>query len=397
MVRPAARPSRALNVLDLDGVATSPPLPEVLDAMIPWLRERHANPASIHRRGAEASRALEEARVEVARLVGVAPERVVFTSGATESNNLALRGAARLARRAGRTALAVAAHEHPSLLHPARSLTRCGFELSEIPVGRDGLVGAEACAEGLGVIALSHAHAELGTLQPVRDIVDAARRAGILTVLDATLTAGRIPIDAAATRDPDLLSLSFHHFGGPMGVGALVVGRNLPVPPLIEGGAQENGARPGSPNLAGCIGAGVAARTARATLAQRSSRLTSIGRLLAAELHRETRLRLTGAGLEARLPGHVSLTLPGIDGEAMVAGLDRRGLLAATGSPCADRAGLPSAALLAAGYDAREARGAVVMCLPPTGSLMAEDVPRIAIGLREELDRLRAVSGRLVS
>lgn len=383
-------------MLDLDGVATSPPLPEVLDAMIPWLRERHANPTSIHSRGAEASHALEEARVEVARLVGVTPERVVFTSGATESNNLALRGAARLARRAGRTVLAVAAHEHPSLLHPARSLTRCGFELKEIPVGRDGIVRQEACAAGLGVIALSHAHAELGTLQPVRDIVDAARRRGILTVLDATLSAGRIPIDAGATRDPDLLSLSFHHFGGPMGVGALIVGRDLPVPPLIEGGTQENGIRPGSPNLAGCIGAGVAARVACSSLAQRSSRLTSIGRRLAAALHRETRLALTGPSFERRLPGHVSLSLPGIEGEALVAGLDRRGLLAATGSPCADRAGLPSAALLAAGYDVREARGAVVLCLPPTGTFTPEDVPRVAIGLREELDRLRALSGRLV-
>jgi cysteine desulfurase len=369
-------------------------LPEVAEAMLPWLGERHANPSSIHTRGAAAAKALDEAREQVAVMVGATPGQVVFTSGATEANNHAVRGAARLARRDGRLFLGVAAHEHPSLLHPARSLARCGFDLQAIAVGREGIVDPDGLPiEELGVLGLSFAHAELGALQPVRQITDAARGGGARVVVDATLAAGRIGVVMEDLGEPDLLTLSFHHFGGPMGVGAVVIGKGRDLSPMIEGGVQEDGRRPGSPNLAGCVGAGVAAAVARKDLASRSAKLAILGEILFEGLKGAEAVLLTGPPPERRLPGHLSLSIGGVEGESLVRGLERRGVLAATGSPCAEQAGLASEALRAAGYSREEARGALVLCVPPTASISRSEARRTTEEILAEIERLRAVGG----
>jgi len=362
--------------------------------MLPWLGARHANPSSIHSRGAAAAKALDEARERVGLLVGASADEIVFTSGATEANNHAVRGAARLARRNGRTILGVPAHDHPSLLHPARSLARCGFDLHAVAIDRDGLVEARNLPiDDLGVLALSLAHPELGALQRVREITDSARGGGAQVVVDATLAAGRVAVVMEELGNPDLLTLSFHHFGGPMGVGALVIGKDLNVPPMIEGGIQEKGRRPGSPNLAGCIGAGVAAAIARRDLPSRSANLASLGAVLFDRLLDAEGVRLTGPPPERRLPGHLSLSIGGVEGESLVVGLEHRGVLAATGSPCADQAGLPSAALRAAGYSREEARGALLLCVPPTASLSRNDVRRATEEILAEIERLRNLGG----
>jgi cysteine desulfurase len=216
--------------------------------------------------------------------------------------------------------LAVAAHEHPSLLHPARSLARCGFDLQAVAVGREGLVDPDGLpADEVGVLGLSLAHAELGVLQPVPRIIHAARRGGARVVVDATLAAGRIGVVMENLGAPDLLTLSFHHFGGPMGVGALVIGKGRDLPPMIEGGVQEDGRRPGSPNLAGWVGAGVTASVARQDLAWQ--------------------------------------------------------------------------ALRAAGYSREEARGALVLCIPPTASISRTDARRATGEILAEIERLRAIGG----
>jgi len=158
-------------------------------------------------------------------LVGASCDQVVFTSGATEANNHAVRAAARLARRDGRAVLGIPSHEHPSLLHPARSLARCGFGLHAVAVGRDGLLDpCDLPLDELGALGLSLAHAELGALQPIREIADAARAGAVRIVVDATLAAGRVGVVMKDLGEPDILTLSFHHLGGPMGVGALVMG-----------------------------------------------------------------------------------------------------------------------------------------------------------------------------
>lgn len=384
-----------LKVVDLDGIATSTPELAVVDAMVPWLSRRHAHPASLHARGLDARIAVEESRREVAALVGSGADEIVFTSGATEANNLGLKGAAALARRRGSLRIAVPAHEHISLLHPARSLRRAGWILEEIGVERDGLVKPESPPfdAPLGVVAFSHAHAELGALQPAAEICARSRSQGASVLLDATLTAGRVPVDLKEMGNPDLVTLSFHHMGGPMGVGALVVRAGLPIPPLLEGGAEEGGYRPGSPNLAGIVGAGVAARLARESMGDRCSALARLGEILMDGVLSIPCIRRTGPPLASRLPGHISFLVEGVDGEALIVALASRGVLAATGSPCASQAGLPSACLLAAGYTATEARGAMVFSIPPTAGPDEAGILQALCCLREELRRLLEVSG----
>jgi cysteine desulfurase len=388
MERPAG-----VSAVNFDGVATCPPLPEVAEAMRPWLSERHANPESRHAAGAAARRAVEEARADVAALVGAKPEEVVFTSGATEANNLAVRGAAAWLRRAGDSGVAVPAHEHPSLLHPARTLAREGFTVAEIAVGRDGLL-PPAAVPGLprGLLAFSHAHAELGTLQPAAELAAAARASGTRVLVDATLTAGRIPCTVETLGGPDLLTLSFHHFGGPMGVGALLIRGGLPIAPLLEGGAQERGYRPGTPNLPGIVGAGVAARIARGTLAEREAALRRAAADLREGLQGIDGLHFTGPPPESRLPGHVSFTVERIEGESLLLRIEAEGVLAATGSPCADVAGFASAALLAAGYTRNEARGHLVSCAPPHPAPSSAATREAAAAVQRVVGALRALA-----
>jgi cysteine desulfurase len=245
----------------------------------------------------------------------------------------------------------------------------------------------------LGVLGLSLAHAELGALQPIREITDAARAGASRVVVDATLAAGRVGVAMEDLGEPDSLTLSFHHFGGPMGVGALVIGKDRALPPMIEGGVQEDGRRPGSPNLAGCIGAGVAAAIARRELASRSKSLAILGEVLFDGLSRAEGVRLTGPPPEGRLPGHLSLSVGGVEGESLVFGLEGRDVLVATGSPCAEQAGLASAALRAAGYSREEARGALVLCVPPTASVSRNDARRATGEILAEIERLRALGG----
>ncbi len=396
----SGQPSREARVVSmpLDGVATAPPVRGLAEAMAPWLGAKHANPASPHRPGREAAGALEAARAWVAALLGVEPSCVIFTSGATEANNLALKGLARLAKAAGREAIAVACHEHPSLLHPARSLQREGWRLALLPAGRDGRIVPESLEgiERLGLVAFAQAHAELGALQPAAELAARARARGARVLVDATLTVGRIPVRWAELGSPDAVTVSFHHFGGPAGVGALVLGEpEIPLLPLIEGGTQERGYRPGMPNVAGCVGAGFAAQLALRELPQRELRLRRWSLDLREALAEQERLQWSGPAPEGRLPGHDAVVVRGVDGEALRAALELEGFLLATASPCADEAGLPPAALLAAGYSPEEARGALVSCLPPTVEPSRERLLALARSIEREVARLASLAAGL--
>ncbi len=383
-----------MSRIALDAVWTVRPAPAVAEAMLPWLSERHALPGSPGPAGREATRALEQAREQVGLLLGVETESVVFTSGAVEANNTALRGAARLARRDGRRRLAVPVHEVPSLLHPARTLAREGFALEAIPVGRDGLLRSQALPEApLGVVALSLAHPELGAMQPVAEIAAAGRAAGALVVVDVSLAAGRVACDRETLGRPDVVTLDFHRMGGPLGAGALAVPDDVPLPPLLEGGAEERGFRPGSPDLPAIVGAGAAAEAARAGLREREARLRSLGRELARAVLALPGVRRTGPDESARLPGHLSVVVQGVDADALLFALETRGVLASTGSACADAAGLPSAALLACGYSREEIRSAVLFCIPPVGEPAAADILRAASAFAAEVERLRRIAG----
>jgi len=378
--------------IDLDAIATVRPHPAVAGAMLEWVSDRHAHPGAAHAAGARARRAIEEARAEVAALFDAHPASVVFTSGATEANNHALRGLAALLRGLGHARIAVAAHEHASLLHPARGCTT--GDLLVVQCGRDGLLDPGTIADlRPAVIAFGHAHPELGALQPAAALCEAARSAGARTHLDATLSAGRIRTDLSALGRPDTVAVSFHHFGGPMGVGALLVREGIDLPPLIAGGVEEDGRRAGSPNLAGIVGAGVAARLARAELGARERLLREVGDSLAERVLAIDGVRLTGPEPGRRLPGHLSVVVAGVDGEALVCALDERGVLASTGSPCGLEAGLRSASLRAAGYAPDEARSAAVLCVPPVAIPEKAAVDEAARAFAASVVMLRGITG----
>ncbi len=380
--------------IDLDAVATVRPEPEVLEAMQPWLSIAHAHPDSPHARGARARAEIEQARADVGALLAMPPEAVLFTSGATESNNLAIRGQVLRELARGCAGIAVPAHEHASLLHPCRALARSGARIEILAVGRDGLVAPDAIPHApFSLLAFSHAHPELGALQPSSSLARRARSASAVCLVDVSWTVGRIATDGARLGDPEMISLSFHRMGGPMGVGALVLREGIDLSALLHGGSAERGIRPGTPNLAGIVGAGAASRRALRSLSARCTRLARLGRRMSEQVLAIHGVRASGPGIEGRLPGHVSVLVDGVDGDALVTALDALGVLISTGSPCADAAGLPSSALLAAGYAREEARSAVVLCIPPIGDADETEIDHAVALFAREVARLRRVAG----
>jgi cysteine desulfurase len=356
--------------------------------MRPGLRDRHAHPGSAHAAGGRARLAIETARGAVADWLGVPVAEVTFTSGALEANNLGIRGVQ------GINWIGVAAHEPPAILHPARSRAATGARLRRAPVTREGGVcPADLVGDGPGLVAVSHAHPELGTLQPVPVICARARAAHAFVLVDASLTAGRIDVRRDTLGGPDLLSVSFHHLGGPGGIGVLAVRAGLHVAPLLVGGVEEHGLRPGPLSLAAIVGAGVAAQLAQQESRTRRDGLDQTSRELLPRILATPRVALAGPCLDSRLPGHLAFVVDGVDGGALTLSLAARGVLTSSGSDCGT-AGLPSAALRAAGLDAAAARSVVVFCLSPVDPVPSRQaLDRVALAFRESVDQLRNIAG----
>jgi cysteine desulfurase len=354
----------------LDHNATAPLRPAVREAMLPWLGPP-ANASSAHREGAAARGAVEAARAEVAALVGVAPGEVVFTSGATEANNLALRGVA-----GGPGGLVTTAVEHASVLEPARALAAAGTPLTVLGVDPDGRVEPEAvaaAAAGRRLASIGLANGEVGTVQPVADIAVLLRARGVLVHTDAAQAAGRLPVDARAL-GADMLSLSAHKLGGPGGVGALVVRSGVALGAQLTGGAQERGRRAGTQPVAALVGFGVAARLARAELeatAARTSRLTA--RLWEGLRARLPGVQRNGPARGPRLPNTLNVSVPGCPGESLLVLLDLSGVAVSLGSACAAGGVEPSHVLLAMGRDPVAARNGLRISLGPDTSEGAVD------------------------
>jgi cysteine desulfurase len=348
-------------VIYLDHHATTPVAPEVLAAMLPYFRERFGNPSSRHHAfGQEAHAAVERAREQVAALVGAQPEEIVFTSGATESDNLAVRGAARANHERGRH-LVTSVLEHPAVLEPFRTLEREGFEVTRVGAGPDGVVPLQELAHALRedtlLVSLMAANNEVGTLQPVAELGALCRERGVLFHSDAVQAVGRVPVDVARW-SVDLMSLSAHKMYGPKGVGALYVRRGrkprVRLQPQAEGGGQERGVRSGTLNVAAIVGFGEAARLAAAALAEgEPERIRSLRERL---LHR-LRERVGGievnGSLEARLPGNLHVSIDGAEAESLLLSLGG-GIAISTGAACAEAGGKGSHVLRALGLpDAR--------------------------------------------
>jgi cysteine desulfurase len=349
-MRPAAAP------IYLDHHATTPVDPAVVQIMLPFFTEKFGNPSGRqHVYGEEAHGAVEAARAQVAALIGAPPEDIVFTSGATESDNLAVRGLARGLAAAGRH-LVTTTIEHAAVLEPCRTLEREGFEVTRVPVGADGLVDAAALIAALRgdtvLVSLMGANNEVGTLQPVAEVGAACRERGIAFHSDAVQAVGRVPVDVEAW-NVDLLSISAHKMYGPKGVGALYVRRErrprLRLQPQAEGGGQEKGIRSGTLNVPGIVGLGEAARLAREALAAgEGARLSALRDRLLAELQRRVGEVTVNGALAPRLPGNLHVSIARVEAETLILSLGGR-LAISSGAACAEAEGKGSHVLRAMG------------------------------------------------
>jgi len=375
-----------------DHASTTPVAAEVLEAMLPYLGERFGNASTPHARGQRAREAVERARASVARLLKVPSDEVLFTSSASESNNLALKGIAQAAG-SGRRSILATATEHISVLHPLRTLERQGFRVRLLPVDRHGMLDPDDLRRALDdetlIVSVAHASAEIGTLQPLSELCRVAHARGVSLHCDATLTAGALPWPQAPDA-PDLVTVAAHLLYGPQGIAALRVRAGIRLAPLVEGGTQEGGMRAGTEPIAAVAGFEAAARLALSEMDGRSARAMA----LAARLRRALAGRLDGlvptGHPESRIPGHVSLCVRGVEAEAMVQALDSEGIEAASGSACTTTVGKPSHVLEAIGLDPMTARGALTFSFGETNR--ESDADRVAAALIRVVERLRALS-----
>ena len=334
----------------LDHNATTPLDPRVLEAMLPYLRESFGNPSSLHWFGQRARAAVEEARAQVAALVGASAPEIVFTSGGSESDNLALRGAVAKARGARRRVLTTAI-EHHAVLNTAKALREEGHPVEVVRAGEDGRLDLDELRSKLDgetlLVSVMLANNETGVLQPVAEAARLAHEQGALVHCDAVQAAGKTALDVREL-DVDLLTLSAHKLYGPKGVGCLYVRRGTSMAPLVRGGAQERNRRAGTENVAGIVGFGAAAARASALLASDGPRIAALRDRLEARV-----LAVPGArrnGGEPRVPNTANVSFEGIDAEALLIALDLEGVAASTGAACAAGGIEPSHVLKAMGF-----------------------------------------------
>ena len=376
----------------LDNAATTPILPEVLEAMLPYLKETYGNPQSLHYWGDEARKAVEEARGRVAVLIGAQPEEVIFTSSGTEANNFAIKGLA-VAQQSKGKHIVVSAIEHFSVLHSARTLEKLGFEMTEVPVDRHGLVDPDEVARSLRkdtiLVSIMHANGEVGTIEPIAEIAKLTKEAGVIFHTDAVATTGTIPVDVREL-GVDALSLAGNQFYGPKGVGALWLKKGVRIMPFLDGGVQEGGRRAGTENVPAIVGLGKAAELAKAEMESRVEHLSSLrNRLIEGLLSRIEHAFLTGHPTQ-RLPGHASFCIEFIEGESMLMLLNHQGIAAASGSACTSRALKASHVLTAMGIPHEIVHGSLLFSFGLENN--EEDVDYVLEVLPPIVDRLRQMS-----
>ncbi len=351
------------RLIYLDHAATTPLDPRVLDAMMPFLAGMSGNASSIHQVGRAALQALDDAREQVALMLGCQPKEIVFTSGGSESINLAIKGVAMALRGQGKTHLIASAIEHHAVLHAIDYLVEYeGFQVTTLPVSRSGLVNPADLAAALrpetALVSIMYANNETGTIQPVAELAAICRERGVLFHTDAVQAPGQLPIDTQAL-GVDLLSLTAHKFYGPQGVGLLYIRRGTPLAPQINGGAQERRRRAGTENIAGIVGLARALTLAEQERADYTARLCALSeRLIDGVLTRIPHAWLNGDRAQ-RLPAIVNLGFACIETESLLLLLDQRGVCASSGSACTSGSLEPSHVLLAMGLTPDEANGSI--------------------------------------
>ncbi|MFH1484831.1 MAG: aminotransferase class V-fold PLP-dependent enzyme [Chloroflexota bacterium] len=376
----------------LDNSSGMPVLPQVMEAMLPYFSVAYGNPASLHDWGDEASEAVETARAQVAGLVNGQEEEIIFTSCGTEANNLAIKGLA-LANESRGKHIIISAIEHYSVLHPARTLQKRGFEVTFLPVDRWALVDPRDVLKNLRpdttLVSVMHASSEVGTIEPIEEIAAVVKRSGALFHTDAVATAGAIPVDVQRL-GVDALSLAGSQFYGPKGTGALWLRSDTSILPMMEGGVQEWEKRSGTHNVPGIVGMGKAAELAAAEMQSRIDQVVPLrDRLIEGVLSRIPHSFLTGHP-QQRLPGHASFCIQFIEGEAMLVFLNSEGVAAASGSACTARMLKVSHVISAMGMPAELAQGSIVFTMDIHNTV--QDIDHALAVFPTVVERLRHLS-----
>jgi cysteine desulfurase len=345
-----------------DHNATTPPDPQVREAVMRALTEDFGNPSSVHHFGQRAKAVLDEARSAIADLIGAEPGEVVFTSGGTEADNLALRGAAEAAEPGGRRHLITSAIEHEAVLNTVKALTKRGWTATVLPVDASGIVSPAALASAMtretAVVSVMHANNEIGTIQPIADLAAIAHEFGAVFHTDAVQSVAKIPV-SVRTLGVDLLSLSAHKFNGPKGTGALWIRRGTRLVSTMTGGKHERNRRGGTENVPGVAGMGVAARLARQKLATESPRIAALrDRLERGVLATVTGTVVNGA-LDARVSNTTNISFDGVEAESLLIALDLEGFAVSTGSACSSGTLEPSHVLRAMGLPSHRTQNSI--------------------------------------
>ena len=367
--------------------ATTPLSASVADRVAASTRDLFGNPSSVHYFGQQAKAALDEARTAVAALVGGDPSEIVFTSGGTEADNFALRGAAEAAEPTGRRHLVASAIEHEAVLNTLKALARRGWRTTLIPLDQSGILSPDrvrdALADDTALVSVMHANNEIGTIQPIADIARLAHERGALMHTDAVQSVGKIPVDVR-TLGVDLLSLSAHKFNGPKGAGALWIKRGTRMQPILTGGKHERSRRAGTENVPGIVGLGAAAVEARQKLAPEAARVSALrDRLEAGILGAVPDTAVNGAR-SPRVPNTTNISFDGVEAESLLIALDLEGIAVSTGSACSSGTLEPSHVLKAMGFPAHRTQNSL----------------RFSLGLfstEEEVDRVVEALPRLVT
>ena len=376
----------------LDNSATTKISDRVLKAMMPWLTEHYGNPSSIYAIGRESRVAIEEARGKVAAAIGAKPAEIYFTGCGSESDNWAIKGAARRLGRQGKKHIITSVFEHHAVLHTCKALEREGFEVTYVPVDKLGFVNPAdveaAIRPDTAIVSIMYANNEIGTIQPIAEIGAICRAHKVLFHTDAVQAIGNVKIDVAA-QNIDMLSLSGHKIHAPKGVGALYIRKGVMIDNFMDGGAQESGRRAGTENLASIVGLGEAITETYENFEEKVSRMTALRNKLMDGLLQIPCTRLNG-GRENRLCTNVNISFGGVEGEGLLLLLDMNGLAGSSGSACTSGSLDPSHVLLSIGLDHGIAHGSLRLSLG--ADTTEEEIDYTLSVVPKVVERLRAMS-----
>lgn len=375
-----------------DHSATTATAPEVASQMVEYMRNTFGNPSSVHAFGREAKKAVIHARKQVADLIGANPEEILFTSGGTEGDNMALRGIAEANKKRGKHIITTQI-EHHAILHTCEALEKEGYRVTYLPVDEYARINpqdvADAICDDTILISVMFANNEVGTIQPIAEIGKIAKEKGIYFHTDAVQAVGNYPIDVNEY-GIDLLTISSHKFHGPKGIGALYIRKGVRIKPILFGGAQEKTLRPGTENTPGIVGLGKAAELAQAELTDKINRVQKLrDKLIAGITERIPEAKLNGHPT-LRMPGNVNFSFRHIEGESLLLNLDIKGIAASSGSACTSGSLDPSHVLLAMGITHEIAHGSLRLSLGRENT--EEDVDYCLEVLPEIVARLRSMS-----